>query len=183
MTGNAFLAVDLSTDERHALSRALDEASPGPRVPGKRARPENWHITLRFLGPVDEVVTDRVLHEVSETLDARAGRVVCTGLGAFPRPAKATVLYVGIDDPAELLPSIAAQCEAACRDVGLEPQERPFVGHLTLSRIRPPTDVTRLIGSYGEFAVPVRVASVSLMRTMPDERGVRYTEIGSIPLG
>ncbi len=182
MTGNAFLAVDLSSDERHALAAALDDASPGPRIPGKRARPENWHVTVRFLGPVDEVAADRVLHEVSETIDARSGRVVCTGLGAFPRPARATVLYVGIDDPTAILSSIAAQCEAACRDVGLEPQERPFIGHITLSRIRPPTDVTRLIGSFGEFAVPVRVTSVSLMRTTTDERGMVYEEIGSIPL-
>lgn len=183
MTRNAFLAADLTTDERHALSAALRDASPGPRVPGKRVHPDNWHLTLRFLGPADEVPIDRVARELDRTLDAPGGRVRCTGLGAFPRSSKATIVYIAIDDPEDLLGAIAGQCEESCRNAGLEPEERPFVPHITLARVRPPQDVRRLFGTFGDFSVPVRIRAVTLFVSEAEGRGVRYRAIETFPLG
>ncbi len=60
-----------------------------------------------------------------------------TGLGAFPRPGAATVLWVGVEDATGAVERLAAQCEQAARDVGFEPEERPFHPHVTLARIRP----------------------------------------------
>lgn len=174
MTGNSFLAIDLSEAERHHLAAALHEASPGPRIPGRRTKPENWHITVRFLGQIDEVVRDRIAMEIDEGLDASDGKVHVTGLGAFPRASKATVMYAAVDDPAGILDVINAQCEQACRDVGLEPEERPFVPHLTLARIRPQRDVRRLIDTFSDFSVRMSVDSVALMHGEQGSDGLRY---------
>ena len=182
MSGNLFLAIDLSTEERHAVSAALRDASPGPRVPGRQVIAENWHVTVRFLGEVDEVILDRLRHELDRSLAADPGTVVCTGLGAFPRPSKATVVYAAISDTAGLLDSIAAECETACRHVGLEPEGRPFVPHITLSRVRPPVDVRRLIQRFGDFAVDLDVSQVDLLQTVPVPGGVRYDTLDSFPL-
>ena len=182
MSGNLFLAIDLSVDERHAVSAALRDASPGPRIPGRQVTAENWHVTVRFLGEVDEVILDRLRHELDQSLAADPGTVVCTGLGAFPRPSKATVVYAGISDPAGLLDYIAAECEIACRHVGLEPEGRPFVPHITLSRVRPPVDVRRLIQRFGDFAVDIDVRQVDLLQTVQVPGGVRYRTLDSFPL-
>lgn len=136
--------------------------------------PENWHITVRFLGPIDGLVRDRLAKEVEEGLDAQGGHVRVSGLGAFPRPSKATVMFASVVDSDDILDPIAAQCEQACRDVGLEPEERPFVPHLTLARIRPQTDVRRLIGAFDEFSVRLGVERVSLMRGEQGQDGIRY---------
>ena len=174
MTGNSFLAIELSESDRHHFAAALHEASPGPRIPGRRTKPENWHITVRFLGQIDEVMRDRIAMEIDEGLDAAGGRVHVAGLGAFPRASKATVMYAAIDDPGGILDAIAAQCERACRDVGLEPEERPFVPHLTLARIRPPRDVRRLIDAFSDFSVRLVVERVALMHGEETSDGIRY---------
>ena len=174
MSGNSFLAIDLSVSERHDLAAALHEASPGPRIPGRRSHPDNWHITLRFLGPIDELLRDRLSMELERSVDGRSGHVRVSGLGAFPRASKATVLFGAVSDPDELLDPLAAQCETVCRDVGMEPEERPFRPHLTLARIRPPQDVRRLIGAFGEFSVRVAVKELSLMTGRRDRDGLHY---------
>ena len=174
MTGNSFLAIDLSEADRHHLAAELHEASPGPRIPGRRTKPENWHITVRFLGQIDEVVRDRIAMEIAEGLDASGGQVHIAGLGAFPRASRATVMYAAVDDPGGILDALAAQCEQVCRDVGLEPEERPFVPHLTLARIRPPRDVRRLIDAFSDFSVRLVVERMALMHGEERSDGVRY---------
>ena len=182
MTGNAFLAVDLSDDDRHRLSASLAAASPGPVIPGKRVAPVNWHITVRFLGPLYETQVDRVSFELGDAIPVPPSAVRCTGLGAFPRPSKAAVIHVVIDDASGVLEHVAAHCEAACRDAGLDPAERPFVPHLTLARLRPPRDVRKLLDSFAEFTVPVRIDAVTLFRTSPTAGGVTYTALERFPL-
>ena len=180
--GNAFLAVDLTDDVRHGLSASLDAASPGPVVPGKRVPPANWHVTVRFLGPVDDLDLDRVSRELGDAIPVPPGSVLCNGLGAFPRSSKAAVIHVAIDDATGVLEEVAAHCEAACRDAGLAPAERRFVPHITLARVRPPRDVRKLLDSFSEFTVPFRVDAVTLFRSNPSSRGVTYTEIDRFPL-
>ncbi len=183
MTDNAFVAIDPTDAERHELAAALDAASPGSRLPGRRVRPENWHLTLRFLGPLDDMMLDRVVRELDEAITGVPTDLSCTGLGAFPRAARATVLYVGVEDPTGTLDALAATCEAACRDVGLDPEERSFTPHITLARLRPPVDVRRTFERFGEFRSRIRADRVSVMRTHAGRGGVRYETIDTIPLG
>jgi 2'-5' RNA ligase len=182
MSGHAFLAVDLTALERHALSAALQEASPGRPVPGKRQEPEKWHITLRFLGETSDVAGEMLLRELDDTLDMAPGKVTCSGLGVFPKPAKASVLYVRVDDAANLLARLAAHCEAAARDVGFPPEERPFVPHLTLSRIRPPRDLRTFLDSFGEFNAAIDVSGVTLFRTLRSRSRLWYEAVETITL-
>ena len=182
MSGHAFLAVDLTDTERHALSAALSEASPGRPIPGKRQPARNWHITLRFIGECSDPDADQIIHEVARDLSATPGRVFVSGLGAFPRASKASVLYAGIDDHDGLLDHVAGVCEAAARDVGFAPEERPFVPHLTLSRLRPPNDVRHLINSFSPFRVSVAVKAITLFRTYRSDRAIRYEPIDTVVL-
>ncbi|MCL1597700.1 MAG: RNA 2',3'-cyclic phosphodiesterase [Actinomycetia bacterium] len=182
MSGHAFLAVDLTTHERHALAAALHDASPGPLVPGKRQPPENWHLTLRFLGETSDMAGELLVREVEEAIDLPAGRVSGVGLGVFSRPAKASVLYVRIDDPTDLLTRLAARCDAAAMDVGFPPEERPFVPHLTLSRLRPAQDLRGLLDAFGDFDVGIAVTAVTLFRTRRSRSRLWYEAIETIDL-
>jgi 2'-5' RNA ligase len=174
VTNHGFLAIDLGSDERHTLAGALSTASSGVPIPGRRPPPENWHITLRFLGECSELQTDRIMHELSEMVVTTSERVWCTGLGAFPRPSKAGVVYVTIEDPTEILGYLAAVCDEAAMDVGLPHEDRPHVPHLTLSRLRPAGDVRALFAGFNEFRVPVDVGGITLFRSHRTREGVRY---------
>lgn len=182
MSGRAFLAVDLTDIERHMLSAALSEASPGSPIPGKRPPERNWHITLRFIGECTEPDADRIAYEVARDLSTSHGSASVSGLGAFPRASKATVLYASVDDQAGLLGYLAGVCEAAVRDIGFEPEERPFVPHITLSRLRPPSDVRHLIDAFAPFRVPIKISSITLFRSTPARSGITYTPIHTLDL-
>ena len=178
MTDHAFLAVALSNRERHTLSATLTEASPGPPLPGRRTPPEKWHITLRFLGECTESEAERVMHSLSQASGLESGRVWCDGLEAFPRMSNANVVYLRVDDPTGLLDYLAAVCDEAAMSAGFEPEGRPYVPHVTLSRLRPARDVRSLIGGFNEFRTPVAVRAITLMRS----RDSRYEVVDAIAL-
>jgi 2'-5' RNA ligase len=178
VSGYAFLAVDLSSEERHALSNALSDANSGRPIPGRRPPAENWHITLRFLGESSDPQTDLVMHMLSDTVSASSSRVWCDGLGAFPRPSRAGVIFVAVEDPTGILDHLAAVCEEAAIDAGFEPEDRPYVPHLTLSRLRPALDARALFAAFGEFRVPIKVQAITLLRTS----GPRYDTVDTLPL-
>lgn len=182
MSDHAFLAIDLTSEERHSLSAALHDASPGPPMPGRRTSPENWHITLRFLGECSDAQADQILHSLDGSIEGEQGRVWCDGLGAFPRMSQAGVIYGVIDDTSEMLGYLAAVCDEAAIGAGFEPEGRPYVPHLTLSRLRPARDVRSLLSGYGEFRVPIAVRGVTLLRTRRVPNGLRYEVIDSLPL-
>lgn len=182
MSDHAFLAVDLTTAERHALSGALTGATPGKRLPGKHTLPENWHITIRFLGECTDQQAERIMYQLSETIESEQGRVWCNGLGAFPKRSKASVVYVGIDDPDGMLEQLAMLSEDAAQSVGFEPEGRPYVAHLTLSRIRPPVDVRHAFESWDDFRVPIGVRRITLFRTRRSRTGIHYDSIDTLDL-
>lgn len=138
-----FAAVPLPGEVRAGLAARLEDMD----IPGKPVPAENWHLTLRFLGSVDEVAYERFLAGLAQSDLGQAFAVQLGGLGAFPRPGRATVLWVGIAEGVDRLSEMAAISEEAAQGAGLEAEDRPFHAHLTLSRIRPPVKVQGLIES------------------------------------
>ena len=103
-------------------------------LPGARwIDPENYHITLRFIGDID----DRLGHEIAMLLDGARRRpfeVRIDGLTSFggrkPRAIVATIA------PVPQLVELQAEHERLMRRVGLEPEARKFTPHITLARLR-----------------------------------------------
>lgn len=159
---------------------SIADATSGLPIPGRLAPPENWHITLRYLGRVEEVAYERFLHGLEEVTAAGAFRVVLGGIGAFPNPTRATVVWVGVAEGEEELAHLADIAEEAAVGAGLPPEERPYHPHLTLSRVRPPADVSGLIGE------PVRarwlVDSVVVYRSVRGREGSRYEPLETFRL-
>jgi 2'-5' RNA ligase len=177
-----FLAVDLAGEERHRLATVLGDSGISDRLSGRRVPIANWHITVRFLGEVTDVQGETLMGRLDETLAVDSHRVWLDGIGAFPKPSKASVAFCSIDDPADVLGLLAALCDEAAVDVGLEPEDRSFVPHLSLSRIRPPMDLRKVIDSIEFQRIPIEVTSVTLMRTTSVRGGVRYDRVDRIDL-
>jgi 2'-5' RNA ligase len=113
-------------------------------IPGRLVPPENWHLTLRFLGIVDEVTYERFLAGMNGIEEVSPFPIRLGSLGGFPNERKATVLWADVIDGVETLGRLNEIAEEAARAAGLEPEERPYRPHLTLSRIRPPEDISAL---------------------------------------
>ena len=182
MSDHVFLGIDLTDHERHTLAAALTEANPGKRMAGRKTPPQNWHITLRFIGECNDVEAERIMHHLSETVDVDPFGVRCTGLDAFPRRTRASVLYAAVHDADGMLGRLAMWCDAAAVGVGFEPEGRPYVPHLTLSRARPPVDVSHTFPSWNDFSVRVAVQAITLFRTRRTRDGIRYDTIDTLNL-
>ncbi len=176
-----FVAADLTPEVRAGLAHLLDTWAP-LGVPGRPVPPENWHITLRFLGESDDVARDRI----TAALDAGAGggpvRIEFDSLAAFPKPSKATVLWVGIGSGAGRLSELAAMAEEAAVDAGFQPVDRPFSPHLTLSRIRPHQDLRPMLERPLGGRVGFQLRALTLFRSHLSRGGARYEPLESFPL-
>lgn len=106
------------------------------------------------------------------------------GLGAFPSPTRARVLWAGVSAGADETAGVAARVEEALAPLGIPPETRPFAAHVTLGRVREPRAQPRLAAAL-DAAEPFgrqRVTRVSLMRSELSPRGARYTELAPLPL-
>lgn len=166
---------------RYGLAAFLD-ARAGP-LPGKPTPPQNWHLTIRFLGSTEPEERDRVLGALDDEELTLPFVLGFAGLGAFPRPGSATVLWLGVGRGADELGELAEVCERAARRAGLPPEERPFHPHLTLARVRPKQDVTELVERVPAFPLSQEVDRVVLFRSvLGGPGGARYEIADEVPL-
>jgi 2'-5' RNA ligase len=179
--GRLFLGVPLPDDVREALREHLGRALPGG-VPGRAVVPANWHLTLRFLGDTD---ADRHRALVRALEAAEVGprfAMVLGGLGAFPHPRRAGVLWVGVDEGADALKRLAAVAEDAARQAGFPAERKPFSPHLTLSRLQPPRDLEAMVAAAPAFARRMEVDAVVLFRSHLGAGPPRYERMASFAL-
>ncbi|RPI21830.1 MAG: RNA 2',3'-cyclic phosphodiesterase [Actinobacteria bacterium] len=182
MSERLFLAVALSDDVRHGLAAHLATQLGGRPIPGRPARPEGWHITLRFLGWATEEQRDRVLGFLSTRMDVPPFTLGFGGLGAFPREGRAAVLWLGVRRGDEELSRLAALAEDAASAAGFEPEERPFHAHVTLARIRPPQDVSALVADVADFPLTQEVTAMTMFRSHLVRGGARYEPVERVDL-
>jgi RNA 2',3'-cyclic 3'-phosphodiesterase len=148
---------------------------------------EAWHVTLAFLGQVDEVATARLLPRL-ERAARRHHEIVLAfaGAGAFPSPGRANVLWSGISGDRGALARLAESVAAGASRAGASPPDRGrrFQPHLTLARCRTPADVTELVEALGGYQGQLWTADrLHLVRSrLGATEHPRYTSLASWPL-
>lgn len=173
-----FVAVPLPDELRLALAESLRPFV----MPGKVVSPQNWHITLRFLGWTDDVAFDRMLAALDESELGAPFEVMLGEMGAFPRPRSATVIWLAVSRGASRLEELAAAAEEAAQSAGFASEDRPFRAHLTLSRVRPSEDVSAVVESYTGGDLGWRCESVVVYRSHLGRGGARYEPLETFPL-
>lgn len=124
-----FIALSLPEEVREVL------ASIGAGVPGARwVQEDNLHLTLRFLGEVDNHLAadvDDMLHAI----DARGFELTIAGVGVFTEGRRINALWAGVQ-PNEALARLQAKVDQAVVRAGVAPERRKFRPHVTLARGR-----------------------------------------------
>lgn len=96
--------------------------------------PENYHVTLRFVGDVDESVAEDVYARLAERRPRAPVEVIVDGLGAFGGDRPHAVFATVAATPA--LADLQEETERLIRRAGLEPERRRFTPHVTLARLK-----------------------------------------------
>lgn len=167
---------DLLRERLAALRGGLKEA--------RWVGPETYHVTLRFLGEIDEDVAADV-DSALITIDAPAVPITLRGLGRFGSSDKLRTLYAGVTPSPELL-LLHGRIEAACRRAGLAPETRHYHPHITLARFRRVTDprAEEMIAANADWTGGMFVADhFTLFRSHLSQSGAWYQELASYPLG
>ena len=150
-----FVAVAIPDEvagELEAAVAPLRESWPGLRW----TRREAWHLTLAFLGEVNEAVVARLTLRLERAAARHASlSLALGGAGTFPGAAKARVLWTGVHGERRELGALAASVAAGARRAGAPPAEegRRFQPHLTLARCRAPVDARDLVTGQGEVGL------------------------------
>ena len=130
--------------------------------------PENWHITLRFIGDADP---DRVV----DALDGCSHPCVHTRLGPAVDMLAERALVIpaaGLDDLADHVSSLTSQ-------IG-KPTRQRFFGHLTLARVKPNVAMPRALGTL--VSAEFDVDEIALVQSRLHPEGARYETIETWPL-
>lgn len=175
-----FVAVDFPQETRHRLASIL--GSQLNAIPGAVVAPENWHITLRFVGSASAAEEDRLVYELSRIPRVEPFAIRLGGFGAFPRAKKASVLWLGVGRGADQLVDLAASVEAGVQAAGFPPEDRPFRPHMTVSRFRPSTDLRALVTDGFDAGVQLPVDAVTLFASILGPGGARYEVVDQFEL-
>jgi RNA 2',3'-cyclic 3'-phosphodiesterase len=180
-----FAAVDVPDRAKEAVLAAI-EPWRERLSDGRWVRPENWHVTVKFLGRTWPRLVDWVREQLAEAASTiRPFHLSLGGLGVFPSPGRARVMWIGLGDPERSLPALAAAVEER---LGAEfpPEKRPFSGHLTVARFDPPVRMREhadALSATRPAADPFRVGRLTLYRSHLSPRGARYEPVERFPLG
>ena len=196
-----FLAVELSPELRAELATVQQELKHRIESEMKRdvriswAQPASIHLTLKFLGDMDEQVVDPLLVAVEQAIGRQTAVNVPLGrLGAFPRPQSPRVLWVGPSEnwergaEATQVAEIHGAIEQACEGLSFLRETRPFSPHLTLARIKVgERHVGVALAQAGVLDRPLSLGSlvvepVVLMKSELKPTGSVYTKLWEVRL-
>lgn len=175
-----FIALDLPSDAKAECTRLVEELRP--RAPEARyVRPQNFHLTLAFLGDVPRETVPVIASAITDAAGAHpVSETQLRAVGAFPNAGRARVLWVGVADPGEL-GRLAQAIALALQPLGFQPEERPFNAHITVGRLRKPDEVD--LRGLVVAPVPIPVKALTLFESHGGSGTARYEPLAVVPLG
>jgi 2'-5' RNA ligase len=187
----SFVAIELPDEAKGGLARLRRELERDEHRFVKWVDPLGIHLTLKFLGNIPS----RRVTEITEAMRKAAQGISpfhleISGLGAFPGPKQPRVVWVGVGGEVDKLSTLQRNIDSALAALGFAREERSFVPHLTVARVREGASASErerfgeLVGSATfEGRYPVEVGAVRLMRSQLTPAGAIYTCLSVVGLG
>ncbi|OLC98845.1 MAG: RNA 2',3'-cyclic phosphodiesterase [Acidobacteria bacterium] len=178
-----FVALEIPSAVRENLAAFLDSLRGISKEP-RWVRPGNLHVTLKFLGEVEEAKVAAIRNALKEMRCEQAIKLNFRCLGFFPNEKHPRVFWAGIEASANLK-ILATDIDGAMDKLGIPREQRPFSAHLTLARFERPglsealrkaiaTNMERDFGS-------LRTNEFHLIQSKLNPSGAQYTTLASFP--
>ena len=183
-----FIAIPLARDVDRNAARMLQRLKQ-PNDGIKWVPHENLHLTLKFLGDVDNTEIPDVCKAIQRICSNYSPfHLDFGGTGAFPSMNRPRILYAGIADASGTLQEIVAQLETSLAELGFKQEPRDYVPHLTLGRTRSASKVansevlTRLTAEEKTELGSMQVDTLNLVASFLDKSGPTYQVMDTITL-
>lgn len=145
-----FTAVDISDETRRKFSDYIATLRAGfPNVRVGWDKPEKLHLTLKFLGDINEKQLGDLTGAVSETAKQISDfKLRISKTGVFPTMQNARILWLGVEDEKGSLRKLNEILESQCNSKGFAGEKRSFKAHLTIGRLREPHNSRQLVENH-----------------------------------
>ncbi|MGB2601143.1 MAG: RNA 2',3'-cyclic phosphodiesterase [Candidatus Omnitrophota bacterium] len=180
-----FIALELSDEAREEFARItgiLEESNADV----KWVKPGSIHLTLKFLGYVEEDKVVRISEKLKDiVLGVAPFNVVLEGIGVFPKWDYVKVIWVGLGEGADKVKELSLKAEEAMQAEGFEKEKREYSPHLTLGRIRSAKNKNELKKQAETVKVePVsnHISKIILFKSELSSQGAVYTALATAEL-
>jgi 2'-5' RNA ligase len=185
-TVRAFIAFELPPD----VARLAGDLQARLKTHGLKlrwVRPQNIHLTLKFLGEIPREQTAAVADAMrAAAREGAPAQLSVQGMGVFPGMRKPRVVWIGLGGQTERLIRAAACLDDQLAFLGIDREERPFKAHLTIARVQAGSDVRRLPGAIeaeaGFAPLPFSASEMVLFQSDLRPQGPVYTPLARAAL-
>jgi 2'-5' RNA ligase len=166
-----------------SLRRDLAKRVDARWVPGG-----NLHITLWFLGEVEESRVDSVIRALDRPFAEPAFDLEVSRLGAFPPSGPPRVFWLGVSAGADSLTRLHAELTARLEPLGFQSERRAYSAHLTIARVKDisravsPRDLRAMLHARPADAGRCRIQSVTVFRSRVSSKGATYETLQRVRL-
>jgi len=182
-----FIAVEI--EDRSVLSRIIEVRNQimGLGVDAKPVEDENIHLTLRFLGDVEENLIPSIERAMEPLASIPPFKMRVRGIGVFPDLRSPRVVWVGVGEGSEMLRSMRGILDRGLRGLKIYEDEHGFTPHITIARVRGRANIDKL-SMYVEENMDLdlgfsSVTRVVLKRSFLTPRGPIYSDVRRVVLG
>lgn len=181
-----FIAVEIPLSVTESIARVTDDLKKtGGDV--RWVRPDNIHLTIKFLGQTDESIVPAIKNALLEKLvPYQPFYITIAGAGYFPDNRRPRIIWIGIE-PEEQLPGLLRDVEETMFSLGFPREKKPFSGHLTIGRVRSPRRIFETVAVLDTFTGhcfgSVEVNKIDLMSSILKPAGAEYSTLAEIPFG
>jgi 2'-5' RNA ligase len=176
-----FIAIEIPENIRAAFASLLrDFRALAPQL--KWVRPENLHVTLKFLGETDPSKLGTLQNMLSGVRSSEPVNLEFRGLGFFPNEKRPRVFWASMEASANLK-TLAADIDQAVHNLGFTLEERSYEPHLTLARISlpiiPPKLRQAITEKSGQSFGSLTTREFHLIESKLKPTGAEYTTVQS----
>ena len=178
-----FIAIDVNATP-NVLKFLKDITNSNADV--KLVEPQNIHITLKFLGEVEEVNIDDIEQIIKDSVkEIEPFTIKLSGTGVFPNQNYIRVIWIGIKD-AEIIETISRSIDERLSQLGFKREKRGFSAHLTIGRVKTAKNkqlLLKVIERYKDFEFSTQeVNSIKLKKSDLTPKGPIYTTLREVKL-
>jgi len=181
-----FLCLPVDPNLRESLEQLSYRLKRSLTVRATWVKPVNFHVTVRFLGEIDPMLTVDLERRCRAITDKIAPfDLLLDRLGAFPTMSRARVLWAG-GEAAPEFKELIASVNVALQEMGFKKDRKPSGSHITLARIKGRVDPSVEATIHAQEGWPghtLRVDRLILMESRLSPQGATYTPLFTLPFG
>lgn len=178
----AFIAVELEPALKDRISEIQSELKKTD-ADIKWVNPNNIHLTLKFLGYVEEKKLEEIKHAIEKIAkDFLNFSIETSQIGIFPEKGTPRVIWIGIKKGKEILTKIAFELKEEIAKLGIPKEDRPFQSHATIGRIKSSKNKDKLISKINEINQTIKpqvqdASEIILFQSTLSPLGPTYTKL------